>query len=134
LTLFNNYYGGYCFMPLHIYEGLSGKLITSILKPGRRSKSADVFGILRRLIEYLRKSWPDTLIILRGDSHFCSREFMDMAEDEEIIGFVTGLPANQSLNKKTNVTMERAKPGFNANRRPVKRYHTFFSNAGNWTH
>jgi len=134
LTLFNNYYGGYCFMPLHIYEGLSGKLITSILKPGRRSKSADVFGILRRLIEYLRKSWPDTLIILRGDSHFCSREFMDWAEDEDKIGFVTGLSGNQLLNKKTKVTIESAKRGFKANGRPVKRYHSFIYKAGSWTH
>jgi len=43
LALFNDYYGEYCYMPLHIYEGLSGKLITTILKPGRRSKTADVF-------------------------------------------------------------------------------------------
>jgi len=28
---YNHYYGEYCFMPLHIYEGLSGKLITTIL-------------------------------------------------------------------------------------------------------
>jgi len=134
LTLFNNYYGGYCFMPLHIYEGLSGKLITSILKPGRRSKSADVFGILRRLIEYLRKSWPDTLIILRGDSHFCSREFMDWAEDEDKIGFVTGLSGNQLLNKKAKVTIESAKRSFKANGRPVKRYHSFIYKAGSWEH
>ena len=43
---FNSYYGEYCFMPLHIYEGLSGKLITTILKPGRRSKATDVHSIL----------------------------------------------------------------------------------------
>ncbi|MCP4078080.1 MAG: hypothetical protein GY744_18075 [Gammaproteobacteria bacterium] len=30
---YNHYYGEYCFMPLHIYEGLSGELITTILKP-----------------------------------------------------------------------------------------------------
>ena len=34
-------------MPLHIYEGQSGKLIATILKPGRRSKTADVFSIFR---------------------------------------------------------------------------------------
>ncbi|MCP4581011.1 MAG: hypothetical protein GY839_05295, partial [candidate division Zixibacteria bacterium] len=34
LNLFNGYYGNHCFMPLHVYEGLSGKLITTILKPG----------------------------------------------------------------------------------------------------
>ena len=38
LALFNNYYNEYCYMPLHIYEGLSGKLVTTILKPGRRNK------------------------------------------------------------------------------------------------
>ena len=35
---YDGYYGGYCFMPLHVYEGLSGRLITTILKghvPGR---------------------------------------------------------------------------------------------------
>lgn len=77
LALFNTYYGDSCYMPLHIYEGFSGKLITTILKPGRRSKSVNVFAILRRIIAYLRKHWPDTMIILRGDSHFCSKELMD---------------------------------------------------------
>src|SRR4030095_1337689 len=28
---YDSYYGGYCFMPLHVYEGLSGRLITTIL-------------------------------------------------------------------------------------------------------
>lgn len=31
LSLFNNYYIAYCLLPLHIYEGISGKLITTIL-------------------------------------------------------------------------------------------------------
>jgi hypothetical protein len=39
LTLFNNYYGDYCYMPLHIYEDFSGKMISTILKPGRRNFS-----------------------------------------------------------------------------------------------
>jgi len=43
LALFNTYYGDSCYMPLHIYEGFSGKLITTILKPGRRSKALMCF-------------------------------------------------------------------------------------------
>lgn len=70
LTLFNTYYGDHCYMPLHIYEGLSGKLVTSILKPGRRSKSVDVFSLLKRVICYLMKHWPDTIIVLRGGLSF----------------------------------------------------------------
>lgn len=132
LTLFNSYYSGYCFMPLHIYEGLSGKLITSILKPGRRSKSVDVFSILKRVILYLRKSWPDTLIILRGDSHFCSPEYMDWAENQEQIGFITGLSGNQILNKLAQTTIKSAKRRFKTHKKPVKMYHTFQYKAQSW--
>jgi len=71
LAIFNNYYNESCFMPLHIYEGLSGKLITTILKPGRRSKSVNVLSILKRVVYFIRKYWKNTLVILRGDSHFC---------------------------------------------------------------
>jgi hypothetical protein len=77
LALFNNYYNEYCYMPLHIYEGLSGKLITTILKPGRRNKQANVARLLQKLITYLRVQWLDTKIIVRGDSHFASQDFMD---------------------------------------------------------
>jgi hypothetical protein len=73
LTLFNNYFGDYCYMPLHIYEGFSGKLISTILKPGRRNKSINVFAILKRTIMYLSKQWPNTMIIMRGDSHFAQK-------------------------------------------------------------
>ena len=41
-SLFNSYYGENCLMPLHIYEGLTGKHITTILKPGKRSKNINV--------------------------------------------------------------------------------------------
>ena len=77
---YNHYYGEYCFMPLHIYEGISGKLITTILKPGRRSKATNVFAILKRVIDFTRNHWCQTKIIIRGDSHFCSQELMDWAK------------------------------------------------------
>src|SRR5947207_9563339 len=32
---YDGYYGGYCFLPLHLYEGLSGRLITTIFKAKR---------------------------------------------------------------------------------------------------
>ena len=32
---YDGYYGSYCFLPLHLYEGLSGRLITTIFKAKR---------------------------------------------------------------------------------------------------
>jgi len=134
LTLFNSYYGGHCYMPLHIYEGLSGKLVTSILKPGRRSKSVHVFSLLQRIIGYLQQSWPDTIIILRGDAHFCSKEFMDWSETMDTVDFITGLTGNQTLNKRVQTTKQAAEKRFTQRGKPVKLYHSFLYQAGTWEH
>ena len=125
---YNHYYGEYCFMPLHIYEGLSGKLITTILKPGRRSKSTDVFAILKRVIRFIRKHWCQTKIITRGDSHFCSKEHMDWAKGRYKVSFITGLTGNKKLHKLSEMTKESAEKLYAVEKKPVTRYHTFSLN------
>ena len=134
LALFNNYYKEYCYMPLHIYEGQSGKLITTILKPGRRSKNADVFSILKRVISYLRQHWKNTIIVLRGDSHFCSHQFMDWSSDLDNINFVTGLAGNKKLNELAQTTIESAQKAYKTNNTDQKRYAAFQYQAQSWEH
>ncbi len=134
LALFNTYYGDNCYMPLHIYEGFSGKLITTILKPGRRSKSVNVFAIHKRIIEYLRSYWPQTMIILRGDSHFCSKELMDWTHELKNVEFLTGLTGNSVLNKCARVTEESAIREYEKYGKPVKRYHSFEYKADSWAY
>lgn len=56
LTLFNDYYHEYCYMPLFVFEGNSGKLVLPILRPGRPNKRANVTGLMIRLIEKLRQN------------------------------------------------------------------------------
>ena len=133
LALFNDYYGEYCYMPLHIYEGLSGKLITTILKPGRRSKTADVFSILHRIIAHLRKVWKNTMIIVRGDGHFCSKELMTWAAGQDKVHFLTGLTGNKSLNDLARITIDSAEKQFKSTGMAVKRYHSFDYAAGSWS-
>jgi hypothetical protein len=132
LALYNDYYGEYCYMPLHIYEGFSGKLIATLLKPGRRSKTADVFSILQRLINHLRQVWKNTIIIVRGDSHFCSKELMAWTENQSRIHYLTGLTGNKTLNSLANITIESAKKQFKQTGNAVKRYHSFYYAAGSW--
>ena len=129
---YNDYYGEYCFMPLHIYEGLSGKLITTILKPGRRSKGANVFSITKRIISHIRKHWKNTQIVLRGDSHFCSPDFMNWKNKQENIHFITGLTGNKVLNQLSQITIDSAKRSYQKNNAPVKMYHTFSYKANTW--
>ena len=132
LTIFNTYYSGYCYMPLHIYEGLSGKLITTILKPGRRNKQVNISRLLKKLVSYLRMQWPRTKIIIRGDSHFASQDFMDWTSQQSNVGFITGLTGNSKLNELARVTIESAQREFKQYGNPVKRYHSFMYKAESW--
>jgi hypothetical protein len=132
LALYNDYYNEYCYMPLHIYEGLSGKLITTILKPGRRNKQANIARLLQKLVSYLRSRWPKTKIIVRGDSHFASQDFMDWTSSQPNVGFITGLTGNVKLHELAKVTIESAQREFNQYQKPVKRYHSFMYKAGSW--
>ena len=97
LTLFNAYYKEYCYMPLLMFDGMTGKLILPLLRPGRRNKSLSVAKIMIRLMEYLHRHWPGTIIELRGDSHFASHEFMDWAYGKWYVRYITGLSGNSVL-------------------------------------
>ena len=135
LTLFNNYYGEYCYMPLLIYEGYSGKTILPLLRPGRVNKSLNVFGILRRLVERIHKAWPGCYILLRGDSHFCSHEFMDWAsEGRPFVGFLTGISTNPVLMKMIDKPLRRWRKAFENDGKPSCHYYSFTYKAGTWKH
>jgi hypothetical protein len=86
---YDAYYGGYCFLPLHVYEGLSGRLTTAIFK-AKRFSGNQMLSVLKWLVKHLRRAWPDTLTVFRGDSHY-----------------VTGLTSNRVLQKLA----QRAVPG-----------------------
>ncbi len=132
LTLFNSYYNEYCYMPLHIYEGLSGKLITTILKRGRRSKTIDISKIIKRIIKLLREHWKSTSIIVRGDSHFCSADFMDWSKAQHKVYFITGISTNNILKENCLTTIESAKKAFEVSSKAVKMYHSFTYKANTW--
>ncbi|MBC8204369.1 MAG: IS1380 family transposase [FCB group bacterium] len=105
LALFNGYYDEYCYMPLHIFEGISGNLISAILKPGKRLPGKTILAILKRVVARLRKRWKNTLIIFRGDCHFTAPEIMEWIDTQENVSFVTGLTGNAVLKKLAETTI-----------------------------
>jgi len=50
-------------MPLHVYEGQSGKLITTILRPGKRPSGKEIVSYLKRIVKMIRSSWPDVSVL-----------------------------------------------------------------------
>jgi len=133
-------------MPLFIFEGQSGKMIMPLLRPGRRNKSVNIFKILRRIINRLRKVWKHTRFIVRGDAHFCCHELMDWDEyqfvesqefvqwacNQRDIYFITGLTGNKALSARTQEWVKVAEESFKKDGQPVKFYRTFMYQAGSW--
>ena len=132
LAFFNGYFKDYCFMPLHIYEGLSGKLISAILKPGKRLTGKAILAIIKRLIARLRGRWPNTLIIFRGDCHFTAPEIMEWIDTQENVSFVTGLAGNEVLKKLAETTIQSAKNIYKERQSKVKLFHSFYYQADSW--
>ena len=108
LTLFNAYYNEYCDMPMLLFDGLTGKLMLPLLRPGRRNKSLSVARIIQRVVEYLHEHWPNTVIEFRGDSHFASHEFMDWGHDKWYVRYITGLSGNSVLLSMVDKPRRRA--------------------------
>lgn len=132
-SLFNSYHDEYCFMPLHVYEGLSGKLITTILRPGKRPSGGETLSYLKRLVGRIRGSWPKTLILFRGDGHYSSPDVFNWIKDQENIYSVVGLTGNAVLNKTVEPVVQAVKKRYMESRCPVKRYHSFLYRAGSWS-
>src|SRR6266446_9760849 len=108
---YDGYYGGYCFIPLHLYEGLSGRLITTIFK-AKRFTGAQMLAVLTRLVKRLRHVWPHTLLIFRGDSHFAYPEVMQWIEEQPDLSYVTGLTSNRILTALALEVVEQAKRAY----------------------
>jgi hypothetical protein len=129
---YDGYYGGYCFLPLHVYEGLSGRLITTIFK-AQRFSAAQLLAVLKRLVKHLRQAWPDTLIVFRGDSHFAYPEVMQWMEGQAHLHDVTGLTSHAVLKTLADEVVEQAKRAYERDGGKVTRFHSTRYQAGTWS-
>ena len=129
---YDSYYGGYCFLPLHLYEGLSGRLITTILK-AKRFTGTQMLAVLKRLVKHLRHTWPDTLVVFRGDSHFAYPEVMQWIDEQPDLHYVTGLTSNAVLQKLAREVVEQAKRAYVSSGRKVTRFHATRYQAQTWS-
>jgi Transposase DDE domain group 1 len=116
LALFKGHYGAYGYLPLHLYEGQSGKLITSIRRPGRRPTGGEIVSILKRVVGAIRRAWPEVLIWLRGDGHFSTPEVHEWCERQEpVIFYILGQRGHAVLKRQASELLEQA--------RSLYRYH-----------
>ena len=106
LALFNGYHQETCYQPLHVYEGFSGKLITTILRPGKRPGGKEIVSYVKRIVERIRQQWPDTCLVYRGDSHYSVPEVFTYLDQQTDCYSVTGLTGNNVLLKHVEILIK----------------------------
>jgi len=132
MTLFNSYHNTTCYMPIHIYEGKSGKLVTTILRPGKRPSGKEILAVIKRIVKIIRASWPEVGIILRGDSHYSAPEVHDWCIENNV-KFVLGQTKNNILLEKARNVMADAKELYSSRRKPIKIFGDFIYKADSWS-
>ncbi|QJU60428.1 IS1380 family transposase [Sphingomonas sp. AP4-R1] len=96
LSFWNGHHGERCFLPIHVYDTATGRPVAMLLRTGKTPSGAEIAGHIRRLVRRIRRHWPDTHIILRGDCHYGRPEPMRWCENNRV-DYVFGLPGNAAL-------------------------------------
>ncbi len=143
LSFYNHHYRSYCYLPLFLFEGISGKFITAALRPGKRPKGAENAMILKRVLKRLRAAWPKTHIVLRGDGHFSNPELMELTLEDPYTDFIFGLTGNRILSalaapfldtnrRRHEIRCENARKADAAVPHATRTYHEVDYAAGSW--
>jgi hypothetical protein len=109
LAFYNHHYRSSCYLPLFIFEGTSQALVTACLRPGTRPPGRENAMILVRLLSSLRRHWPSTHLLVRGDSHFATPEVFEVLAHRRGIDFVFGLAGNVVLLRQAAPVMQEAR-------------------------
>jgi hypothetical protein len=131
LILFNAFENEYCFMPFHVYEGLSGKLITTVLRAGKMPKAHEIVSVLKRIVRRIRSAWPKVVIVFRADSHHTKPQVMEWCEKHDI-HYATGIQPNARLNAQFALTIAEAEKKYQRLGNSVRTYGTGHYAANTW--
>jgi hypothetical protein len=103
---FHAYYGGYCYLPLYIFDG--DWPVLAWLRTSDRDASAGALEKIKKIVAALRKKFPHLRITLRADSGFCRDELMAWCELNGV-KYLFGLARNRVLERKIKPGLEKAR-------------------------
>jgi hypothetical protein len=131
LSLFNGYHDEYCYMPLFIFEGMSGRLITGILRPGKRPTGKEVRSIIKRIVNRIRTVWPSVGILVRGDSHYATPELYAWSGSHDV-QYILGLATNAVLKVLAQPALAAARREYELTGTPSRVFRQIRYQAKSW--
>ncbi len=103
---FHGYYDCYCYLPLYIFAG--DHLLCARLRTADQDGAAGSLEELERIVPRIREAWPETRIVVRGDSGFCREWRMAWCEENKV-EYVLGMAKNDRLKAKVESELEQAR-------------------------
>jgi len=93
---YHGYFGQHQYHPLLVFDGETGQIITTLLRPGNAHAGAGALSVLKRLVGKLREAWPGVRIEIRADAGFALPTVYEWCEAEGIY-YTIGLVPNPRL-------------------------------------
>lgn len=100
LSGYHGFYGQHQYLPLLVYDGVSGFPLGAWLRPGTVHASCGAVATLQTLIAKLRQAFPGVRILVRGDTGFAIPEMYDFCERDSLL-YVFGYGSNEVLKART---------------------------------
>ena len=136
LSFFHGHYDHYMYHPLLVFDGESGQLVSARLRPGNTHASRQAAGMLARVIRRIKRRFPDSHILVRGDSGFSVpkiyRVLEQLDQDFGDVDYLFGIARNQVLERRAIPAINAAQEMYEASGRKVRHFDEFEYAAGSW--
>lgn len=132
LAFWNAHHDERGFASMHIHHVASGTPVVAILRPARTPKGTEVRTVIKHVTRRLRRHWPKTRIVWRGDSHYGRVEAMEWAEEYDA-DYIFGLAGNAALDALVAETAVNLRFHHALSSKPkLRTYASFLYQAGSW--
>ena len=129
---FHGYYDCHCYLPLYVFCGRH--LLAAKLRRSNIDASAGAAEEVARIVAHIRRFWPATRILLRGDSGFAREALMAWCEANRI-DFLFGLARNERLEQAIKPELILASLDSLGTGRAARRFKDFmWSTLDSWSH
>ena len=126
---FHAYYDNYCYLPLYVFAGQD--MLACVLRPSDRDPASVVSALIKRLLVPLRRTWPNTKIIVRADSGFCRPRVLRRLERWGV-SYIIGLQKNSRLAQQVELAELALAEQYAAKQTKQRMFGEFEYAAGTW--
>src|SRR5690242_5138735 len=128
---FHGYYDCYCYLPLYIFCGRH--LLAARLRRSNIDAASGATDEVARIVAQIRRRWPKTRILLRGDSGFAREALMAWCEANRV-DFLFGLARNERLEAAIKDELRQASLDSLQTGKPARRFKDFmWSTLDSWS-